>query len=171
MFLLFNIIAAISLFSAAAVITRMRPFTSACWLGLFWISTAILFAMLAAPVVASLQLIVYSGVVLAFLFIAMTLSGLGEGRARIMRFGMVLGAAAAGYLVIVLVLAIIRSPITETPLTGMSFEASTTSSVALINEYAMAFGVFGFLVLTSIVAIVVLVGKFSEDDKLSEDSE
>jgi NADH:ubiquinone oxidoreductase subunit 6 (subunit J) len=160
---LFYIIAAISIFSAAAVITRMRPLASSCWLALFWISISILFAMLAAPTIASLQLIISSGTIMAFIFTAMKLESLSEPRARIMRFGMVLGAAAAGYLVIVLMLAIIRSPITETPIVGASFEAPTTSSVALMGEYAMAFGALGMLALTCVVATVVLMS--GSDDK------
>jgi len=154
---LFYIVAAISIFSAMAVITRMRLFTSVCWLGLFYLSLSILCAMLSAPLVAILHLIVSISLVAAFILVAMTLSGIGEVRTRVMHFGMILGAAAAGYLVIVLVLAIIRSPITETPLVGLSFESPVRFAIALMNEYAMPFAALGFLILTSVLAITALL--------------
>ena len=156
---LFYIMALIALVAAVAVISRANPFMSAIWLAVCFLSLAVLFALLAAPLIAVVHVLLSTGsVVVLFLFVIM-LTEHGERKRRIMSFGKILGAAAASYLAMVLIVAIVRAPHIKMPISGEAFEAPANVGYVLLGRYLVAFELIGVLILAAAVAAVTLAKK------------
>lgn len=159
--IVFYILALFSVIAAVAVITRANPLMSAIWLVACLLAVAGIFALLASPLISVLQVLIAAGAVMVlFLFVVMLVDVGAEGlRARAISFGKVLGAIAAGYLGIVLALAIVRHPYTGAPLSGEAYESPVTLADMMLGRYAVPFELAGVLLLVSAVAAIVLAKK------------
>lgn len=161
MSVLFFMLAGIAVVAAAMMITRRQPRASAICLIVCLLDVAGLFALLGAPLMAALQVLVVVGAVMVLPLIAiMLVDAAGDrSRQRIIGFAQFLGMAAAGYLVCILVLAIWRPPFVESPWSGENFEASTTLAAALLGRYAVPFELAGVMLLAAAVAAAAFVGR------------
>lgn len=159
--ILFYILAAVIVISAIAVITRALALMSAVWLVVCLISVAGIFALLAAPFLAVLQILISAGAVMVLFIFVVMLVDIGEVRPRLINFGKILGAVAAAYLGFVLVMTIARPPYTEPPLSGDTYESATTMAELLLGRYAVPFELAGVLLLVAVVAAVVVAKKSS----------
>jgi len=83
----------------------------------------------------------------------------------VISFGRVLGAIAAGYLALILCLAIWKPPFQAAPASGVSYEAPLTLSNLLVSRYAVPFELSGVMLLVATVAAVVLAKKRSSGDR------
>jgi NADH-quinone oxidoreductase subunit J len=156
---LFYIMASLVLIAAVAVITRATAFMSAIWLAVCFLSLAVLFALLAAPLVAVLQILLSTGSVLVLFLFVIMLTEHGEHKRLIISFGKILGAAAASYLAMVLILAIVRAPHIRIPISGEAFESPVNVGQILLSRYVVAFELTAVLILAAAVAAVMLAKK------------
>lgn len=156
---LFYIFASVALVAAVAVITRARPFMSAIWLAVCFLSLAALFALLAAPLMAVFQVLLSTGSVLVLFLFVIMLTEHRERRRRLMSFGKILGAAAASYLALVLILAIVRAAHIKMPASGEAFEAPANLGQIIVGRYVVAFELVGVLILAAAMAAVMLAKK------------
>ena len=155
---IFYILAASAIFSAILAITRRSPLMSALMLALALLSVSGIFALLAAPLVAALQILISAGAVMVLFIFVIMLVDLGEesSRRRVVSFARILGAAAAGYLALILALAIWKPPFLEAPAGGPSYEAPLTLAQYLTGRYAMPFELSGVMLLAAAIAAVML---------------
>lgn len=159
--ILFYILAAAAIFSAAAAITRRSPLMSAIWLIACLLAVAGIFALLAAPFIAALQVLIAAGAVMVLvLFVIMLVDVSRERlRARMISFGRILGAVASAYLALILALAILKPPFLGAPESGASYESPVTIAGLMLGRFAVPFELAGVMLLVAVVAAVVLARK------------
>lgn len=162
--IIFYLIAVMVVFSAAAVITRANPLMSAVWLIVCLIFVAVIFALLQAPFLAVLQVLISAGAVMVlFIFVIMLVDlEAGRLRARWINFAKVLGFAAAAYLAAVFAIAIMRPPFQEAPLSGDFYESPLSLSNLLLSRYVVSFELAGILLLAATVGAIVIAKKRPE---------
>lgn len=156
--ILFYVLAAWSAASAALAITRPSPLASALWLIVCFLGLAGLFALLAAPLIAALQVLISAGAVMVLmLFVIMLVDVRSEVmRPRLLRFGKILAGASAAYLAIVITIAAATPPFVEAPATGEYYTSTATLGLMVLKKYAVAFEIAGVLLLAACVAAVSL---------------
>ena len=154
---LFYIFAVAALISAAAAVTRVDPLMSALWLIGFFVPAAALMALLGAPVLASLVVMVSAGVAMVMaIFVIMLIDPRARQRQRLVRFGKILGVAASGYLAIVMAIAVAAPPFVTAPSSGEYFESPATLGRVVISRYALPFELVGIMLLAAAVAAVII---------------
>lgn len=155
---IFYLLAIAGLASAIMLVTRTNPLVGAVCLFACLLSSAGLFAMLQAPFLAVIQVLISAGgVVVLFIIVIMLVDIDIQERRRAIRFGCALGAIAAAYLAIVLALSIMKPPFLPPPLTGESYESTHSLGKALLYRYPVPFEIVGILLLVAAVSAVVLV--------------
>jgi NADH-quinone oxidoreductase subunit J len=171
--ILFWILAALLVASAALTISQKSPVYSVVGLLANFIALAIVYLTLNAEFVFVMQIVVYSGAILVlFLFvIAMLSSGVGpfaEGPNRLPNaLGPALGIVAVGCAVVVYALA--RVPLPPPPaaaasaLPGQAGDANAFGSVsdfgaALFSTHLLPFEVTALILLVAVIGVVVLAG-------------
>jgi len=154
----FYILAACSIAAATIAVSRRSPLACALWLVVCFLAMAGLFAMLAAPLVAALQVLISAGAIMVLiLFVIMLVDIKAEvTRPRLLRFGKILGGAGAAYLAIVITIAVGAPPFVEAPATGEYYRSVTTLGLIVLKRYAMAFEITGILLLIACVAAISL---------------
>lgn len=157
----FYALAAWSLFAAAAAITRRSPLAGALWLVGCLIGVSGLYAVLTAPLVAMLSLLIAAGAVMVLILFVVMLIDLGEGarRARRITFARIVGALAAAYLALVMSLSVARPPFASPPESGAFFQSPLTLGRILMDRYLMPFELTGFMLLSAAVALVTIAGR------------
>lgn len=172
--ILFYILALSAMVTAAMAISRRSPLSCALWLVLCFLSLAGLFALVAAPLIAALQVLISAGAVMVLvLFVIMLVDVEAESkRVRLLRFGKILAAAGAAYLAIVITIAVAAPPFVEAPTTGEYYRSTATLGLFLLKKYAVAFEMTGVLLLAACVAAIAVVKrdrpKPAEDDEEME---
>lgn len=162
---LFYILAVWSATAAALAITRRSPLASALWLIVCFLGMAGLFALLAAPLIAALQVLISAGAIMVLmLFVIMLVDIKSEVmRPRLLRFGKILGGASAAYLAIVITIAVAAPPFVEAPATGAYYRSTATLGLIVLKKYALAFEITGLLLLAACVAAVSLAKRESKE--------
>jgi NADH-quinone oxidoreductase subunit J len=170
--ILFYIFAALAVVAAVLAISRAKPLMSALWLMMCFLALAGLFALLAAPLLAALQVLISAGaVIVLILFVVMLVDPGSENvRPRLIRFGKILGAAAAAYLAIVMAIAVAAPPFVEAPATGDYYQSTLTVSLFVVNRYAVPFELAGVLLLAATVAAIAM-GKKDRMEASDPDTE
>ena len=153
----FYIMAALGLVSTVAAISRRDPLMSAVWFAGVAVSAGAILMLLRATLVAAafMTVGVGSSMVLA-LFVAILTDPGKRLRARQLRFGKVLAAVAAGYLAIVMAIAVAAPPFMAAPASGEHFESPVTIGRIMISQYALPFEFTGVMLLASAVAAIVM---------------
>lgn len=159
--ILFYILAAVSVACALAAITRAGAVISAIWLVACLSSVAGVFALLDAPFLAVLQILIAAGAVMVlFLFVVMLVDESSKAaRRRVITFGKILGALSALYLGIVFLISVFKSSPQMKPVSGENFESPVILGQMLFGKYALPFELAGVLLLVAAVAAVVLAKK------------
>ncbi|MFH1829380.1 MAG: NADH-quinone oxidoreductase subunit J [Pseudomonadota bacterium] len=154
--ILFYIFAAWAAFAAVAAVSRARALMSALWLMICFLALAGLFTLLAAPLIAALWVLIYAGAVMVLiLFVVMLIDPSTENtRPRLIRFGKILGAAAAIYLAIVMAIAVAAPPFAKAPATGDFYQSTLTLGLFVLRRYSVPFELAGVLLLTATVAAI-----------------
>lgn len=157
----FYALAAWSLFAAAAAITRRSPLAGALWLVGCLIGIAALYAVLTAPLVAMLSLLIAAGAVMVLIIFVLMLIDLGPGarRPRRITFARIVGALAAAYLALVMSLSVARPPFASPPESGAFFQSPLTLGRILMDRYLLPFELAGFMLLAAAVALVTIAGR------------
>jgi NADH-quinone oxidoreductase subunit J len=161
-FVLFVLLALGSILSALFVITTPSPIASALSFVVTLFCVAGLYALLAAPLVAAIQIIVYAGAVLVLILFVIMLLNLRQIEEKMAK-----SWKAAGIVVSVLLLGIaVASIVTSASLAtaGMpplpeGFGKVATFGQLLFTQYLYPFEVVSVLLLLAIVGAVTLIRK------------
>ncbi len=158
-FLLFALLA---LASAVVVVSHRNPVYSVMSLVVTLLSLAALFVLLGAPLLAALQVLVYTGAILVlFLFVIMLLNVGREtpsgGTGRGQKIGALVTAAAFGLVVISLLWG--RFVGIEMPALTVEYVALKPLARTLLSKYLLVFEMAGLLLLAAVIAATVLARK------------
>jgi NADH-quinone oxidoreductase subunit J len=155
--LLFAIVAALAVGSALVVILHPNPVYCALALVVALAQVAFLFALLGAPAIAFLQIIVYAGAIMVlFLFVIMLLNlrrdaepPRPEWRGLALGLGAVLGAELAGFF-------LARPLSAPAEAAGGDFGSLTALGRSMFTVHVFAFELTSVLLLVAIVGAVVI---------------
>ncbi|MEW6253649.1 MAG: NADH-quinone oxidoreductase subunit J, partial [Planctomycetota bacterium] len=114
-----------------------------------------------APLIAAMQVLVAAGAVMVLiLFVVMLVDVRREiARARLVRFGQILGATGAAYLALVMIIAAAAPPFAAAPDSGGYYSSASTLGLFVIKRYAAAFEIAGLMLLVACVAVIAIAGK------------
>jgi len=159
---LFILLALSSILSALLVITTPSPIASALYLVVTFFCIAGLYVLLAAPLLAAIQIIVYAGAVLVLVLFVIMLLNLKRIEEKISR-----GWKSAGIVVTVLLVGISFAAIAAstavlvlgTQDVPIGFGKVATLGQLLFTQYLYPFEVVSVLLLLAIVGAVAIIRK------------
>ncbi len=155
----FGLFALLALASAIVVVTHRNPVYSTMSLVVTLFSLAVLFVMLGAPFIGTLQVLVYTGAILVlFLFVIMLLHIDGKERAprvKGLQTPVAIGAAALFAATLGMFLWRGSRDVQLAPLSEQSVSLKGLAA-ALFERYLLAFEMIGLLLLVAVVAASVL---------------
>lgn len=163
---LFYLFAGLMLGSAVMTVVSRSAVSAAVWLIFSFVNAAGVFALLAAPFLAILQILIYAGAIMVlFLFVIMMLQGpvLPAERERRGWLKIALTALPAAAIAVTLITWLSRSGLVafDAPEPAV---AGTVERVAdlLLNRYLLAFELISVILLVAIVGALAL-GRREED--------
>lgn len=157
----FWLFAVLATASAVVVVSHRNPVYSVMSLVVTLLALAGLFVMLGSPLLAALQVLVYTGAILVlFLFVLMLLNvgrepPSSDGTAQ--KIGAVLSAVLFGALIVLLLWG--RSVGAETAAIDPSYVELEPLARALLSKYLLPFEMAGLLLLAAVTAATVLARK------------
>ena len=159
---LFILLALSSILSALLVITTPSPIASALYLVVTFFCIAGFYVLLAAPLLAAIQIIVYAGAVLVLVLFVIMLLNLKRIEEKISR-----GWKSAGIVVTILLLGISFAAIAAstavlvlgTASLPVGFGKVATLGTLLFTQYLYPFEVVSVLLLLAIVGAVAIIRK------------
>ena len=156
---IFLAFALLAVTSALVVVSHRNPVYSTMSLVITLIAVAALFVLLGAPLLAALQILVYTGAILVlFLFVIMLLNVGRESRTSVGYSGQLWGALAGATTLGLLVGALAWARHGGQPLAPVAAELMALRPLAraLFWEYLLPFEIVGLLLLAAVVAATVL---------------
>jgi NADH-quinone oxidoreductase subunit J len=163
----FAVFALLAVGSSLVVIAHRSPIYSTLSLVVTLFSVAVLFVLLGAPFIATLQLLIYAGAILVlFLFVIMLLNvGRDEGIPGGHRLQ--LATAILGALVFTGMLGLLlRSALGGGPPAPLTEQAVSLSRLAqeLFAEYLLPFEIVGLLLLVAVIGATVIARRATEEE-------
>lgn len=170
-FFIFCLFALLALGSAVVVVAHRNPVKSTMSLVVTLFSMAVLFVLLGAPFIATLQILVYTGAILVlFLFVIMLLNVQSETQSRfgsatqrwaVLGFAVLFGALLIGFLWR-------ASHGTDPGEIPESLTSVKGLATLLFAEYLLAFEIVGLLLLAAMLAATVLARRAPAEPGKSE---
>ncbi|MBM3267647.1 MAG: NADH-quinone oxidoreductase subunit J [Candidatus Sericytochromatia bacterium] len=164
--ILFTILSTIALVAAVAMVTRRHPLSSALALIVVMVALSGLYALLLAPFLAILQILVYAGAILALVvFVIMLLNVREEDLEHEAGVGRRVGFA----LVVAFLLfwpvgvAILGLPMDDFPAVAADFGTMSAVGLALFRDWWFPFELVSLLLTVAIVGAVVLAKRKLDD--------
>ncbi|MBI4211830.1 MAG: NADH-quinone oxidoreductase subunit J [Deltaproteobacteria bacterium] len=156
--ILFYLFAATSVTTALLVISRVNPLMSALWLVVCLASSAGLFALLSAPFLAIIQILVYAGAVMVlFLFVIMLIDISKEAlKPRVVRFAKVVAVSITGYFTVIVCIVLWRPSFLPAPLADAAYGDVKVLGKMLLTDYAVPFELASLLLLAAMIGAVVM---------------
>jgi NADH-quinone oxidoreductase subunit J len=161
----------IAIVSALAFVTRKSPVAAAMWLVNVMFSLAVLYVLLDAQFIGTMQVLVYAGAIMVvFLFVIMLLNlGHASELADARGLWWKLGAGAVGLALLAQTFALTKAKLPEAfvlPENALAQQFAKEGAIGplagpLFREYLLAFEVTSVLLLAAVVGAVVL-GKRKE---------
>lgn len=152
----FSVVALALLICGFRVVTAKNLVHTVLWLGLMLALTAVLYVMLAAPFLAAIQVILYTGGVLTLMLFGVMLTHRDEGFVAVQNPS---GRLAAGGLLAVSVFAMLGGAILRTPGLPADPKPSVPTEAlgaAFLTEYVLAFEVLSVLLLAAALGAIVM---------------
>ena len=159
---LFIVFALGSIISALLVVTTAIPIASALYLVVTFFCLAGFYALLAAPLLAAIQIIVYTGAVLVLIVFVIMLLNLKKIKEFIPPAWKSLGIVvtlvfmAAGFMIVTMSASLLATSVSELPI---GFGKVATLGQVLFSKYLYPFEVASVLLLLAIIGAVALVRK------------
>lgn len=152
----FGVVALSMLACGFRVVTAKNLVHTVLWLGLMLALTAVIYLMLAAPFLAAIQIILYTGGVLTLMLFGVMLTHRDEGFVAVQNPS---GRLAAGGLLALGVFAMLGGAILRTP--GLPTEPKPEVPIdalgaAFLTEYVLAFEVLSVLLLVAALGAIVM---------------
>ena len=156
--ILFYIFAGIAVGSALFMIVQRNPLQSALWLVLCLGISAAIFALLTAPFIAIVQVLVYTGAIMVLFIFVIMLIKLGPDmlKERVLNFSKVIGSVLAFYLLVIGFLNSKEVPVQLAPQVGSAFSDPATLGKLLMSKYVVPFEVVSILLFAAVIGSVVL---------------
>lgn len=160
---LFYLLASVVTLLAFVVVTQANPFTGALSLLGVLAGLAGLYALLSAPLVAVLQVLVYAGGILVLLVLVLMMLRLDPGSLQMFRaspkvLGAALGASALGLMTPLLLRFLSEGKATLPPVEA-SFGALASVASAMFGTFLFPFELLSFVLLSALVGALVLAKK------------
>lgn len=154
----FYILGGAAVAASLLMVTRRNPIASALWLVAAFFAFAGLFILLNAHFIGVIQVLLYAGAIMVlFIFVIMLLNlGPEELKARLLRFPVLLGGAAALYLLVLLGLGILKRGVTAAETLPEDFGYVAPVGKLLFTKYLVPFELTSILLLAAIVGSVVM---------------
>ncbi len=158
---LFLLCTVASVACAVALVTRKNPIYSAFFMMGLFVSISVLYALLAAPFLATMQLLVYAGAILVlFLFVIMLFNLSPEEMGK--EPGGKVKALAGGIcalLFALMVAAISRVKTSSFPEAPADIGSAKWVGAAIFRDFVLPFEVVSILILVAVLGAVVLAKK------------
>jgi NADH-quinone oxidoreductase subunit J len=157
---LFYVLAPLVLIAAYVMITRRHPLTAAFSLVVCFIGLAALFAMLSAPLLAILQILVYAGAIMALVVFVIMLLNVQES--DLPAEPAIYWKTTLGLLVMSPVFVLIVTAIRRFPTSGIgpdvpaNFGGIEPVGKLLFNTFGFPFELISLLLTVAVVGVVVL---------------
>jgi NADH-quinone oxidoreductase subunit J len=171
---IFYVFAAITLFSAVAVVTARNPIYAALFLILAFFTSAATWVLLEAEFLGVVLVLVYVGAVMVlFLFVIMMLDikidTLKEGFTRYMPVGLLVAVAVSAEMILVMKSKTFERPIPEAAPLG----SSNTEALGeiLYTEYMYPFEIAAVILVVAIIAAISLTLRRREGVKKQDQAE
>ncbi len=154
----FGLIGLVLVFSATRVVTSENLVRSVLWLALTLCATAVLFLMLSAPFMASIQLLLYTGGVITLMLFGVMLTNRETGvvitneRSSSARAGLL---AAAVFGVFAAALYRSRDALPVRPADAVEMSTAVLGR-SFLTEHVLAFEVLSILLLAAMIGAIVL---------------
>ncbi len=152
-------IAAFAVVAALVVVSAKNPVVSAIWLAVCFIAVAGIYALLKAPFLAMVQILVYAGAIMVLFVMIMMLMDPGKMEAGGAGQKVVRAFAAAAGAVVTVVLLVLASTAGNYKWTAWSEVPVGTSEAIgrlLFTRYLLPFEVLSLLLLAAVVAAIYL---------------
>lgn len=161
----FGVVAVSMLACGFRVVTAKNLVHTVLWLGLMLALTAVIYLMLAAPFLAAIQIILYTGGVLTLMLFGVMLTHRDEGFVAVQNPS---GRLAAGGLLALSVFAMLGGAILRTP--GLPATPKGEVSIdalgaAFLTEYVLAFEVLSVLLLVAALGAIVMARRKDAGDE------
>ncbi|MCU0509165.1 MAG: NADH-quinone oxidoreductase subunit J [Anaerolineae bacterium] len=156
--LMFIVISAVTLISAALVVTTRSLFRSALWLILTFFGIAGLFILLHAEFLAIAQILIYVGAISTLIIFAIMLSrGVMDPNARRFndQWGLVAGFAAVFFVLLTAIMTRVPWQTTMAP-APMAAEAIQLLGRELVTPYAIPFEVASVLLVVAMIGAIIV---------------
>ena len=151
----FGIVAACMLLSALLVATAKKPVHGVLWLGVTLGSTAVLYLLLRAPFVATVQLLLYVGGVMTLMIFGVMLVRRPDGKGDAFeRKGRVIGALLAAIMFGVIAAAVQGTRHLPDHPSGAPSTARLGRSI--LGEHMLAFEILSLLLLAAMIGAIVV---------------
>lgn len=150
--LLFWVLAALLTVSALGVVTSRSLWRSAYWLAAGLVTTAVFYLALTAPLLAAVQILLYTGGVLTLVVYALVITAQSDVTDRWRR---PLPAAALSILVFVALALYVGGPGTPSPGAG-GLDDGRAAGVELFTRYIVPFELLSVLLLGAIFGALVI---------------
>ena len=155
----FYAVAFFAVVSALVVVSARNPVVSAIWLVVCFIAVAGVYALLKAPFLAMVQILVYAGAIMVLFVMIMMLLDLGKIEASAKGQNVMRLFAAPVGMVLMMIFIILASPASRIRWAGWAeAKAGTTEKIGavLFTKYLLPFEVLSLLLLAAVVAAIYL---------------
>ncbi|MDO8462018.1 MAG: NADH-quinone oxidoreductase subunit J [Deltaproteobacteria bacterium] len=153
----FYLFSLITLSGAVLVVAHPNTLSSAMSLIVSLFGVACLFVLLAAPFVATMQLLLYAGAIMVlFIFVIMLLNPSTNRLVKRLSFGGLLGILISSYLAVILVLRVVSFNKPEEVAISSDYGSLREVGQLLFSTYLVPFEVTSLLLLVAIIGAVVL---------------
>jgi NADH-quinone oxidoreductase subunit J len=158
---IFLLFAALAVGASIVVVVHRNPVYSTMSLVLTLFSVAVLFVLLGAPFIATLQVLIYAGAILVlFLFVIMLLNvgapGAGEGGPRGHLAQRLTAPLAAAVFALLLLLLFWRAGALPAGPLSAALVSLTGLAEELFRDYLLPFEIIGLLLLVAVVGATVI---------------
>ena len=172
---MFVVLAGLAVGSAIAVVAQRNPLYCAISLVGVFISLSGIYLLLAAPFIASIQIIVYAGAIMVLVIFVIMLLNVEEEIKRPLRLRYLIPAGALfGGALLAETLFIIFAVTRPTAVPASAIAANSTGSVlniglGMFSEYMLPFEVAGLLLLMAIVGATSVAKQVTAQRQTAED--
>ncbi len=159
----FLTIAAVTIGSALAVVSRRNPVYAAVWLLVCFLAFAVVYLMLSAAFLAMIHVLVYTGAILVLFVFVIMLLNLGEQElgTEYPLSAKLLAAAVSVGLFVMTAIPILQDSSLAVALPVVDAEFGEVESIGrlLFNEYALPFELVSVLIIVAMFGSMVLAKK------------
>jgi NADH-quinone oxidoreductase subunit J len=163
--ILFYVLGALLLVSAALVVTVKNIFHAALYLALALFAVAAIYVMLGAYFLAAIQVLVYIGAVVVLAIFVINLTRTLTGAPVTLSRRWVIPTALVSALTACLIVVALLRAADASPAPAAAANSTATIGQDLVGRWVLPFELVSVLLLSALVAAIAIVGKDREEEK------